>query len=121
MIVGVDIGTQSLKAVVTDDELKLVGEASSAYRPSCPRPGWAEQAPRLWEEALAPTIARALEAAGQTARSVHALGVCGQLDGCVAVDRAGQPLGSCIIWMDRRAAEAGAGHPAGGDPDVARP
>src|SRR5918994_921449 len=112
MIVGVDIGTQSLKAVVTDDELKLVGEASSAYRPSFPRPGWAEQAPRLWEEALAPTIARALEAAGQTARSVRALGVCGQLDGCVAVERAGQPLGSCIIWMDRRAEAEVAGLPA---------
>jgi xylulokinase len=112
MIVGVDIGTQSLKAVVTDDELKVVGEAASAYRASFPRPGWAEQDPRLWEEALAPTIARALDAAGQTVRSVRALGICGQLDGCVAVDRDGQPLGSCIIWMDRRAEAEIAGLPA---------
>jgi xylulokinase len=103
MIVGVDIGTQSLKAVVTDDDLKLQGEAASVYRPSFPRPGWAEQDPRLWEEALAPTIARALAAAGQSPRSVRALGVCGQLDGCVGVDREGQALGSCILWMDRRA------------------
>lgn len=112
MIVGVDIGTQSLKAVVTDDNLKLVGEASSGYRPSFPQPGWAEQHPRLWEEALAPTIARALETAGQTPRSVRALGVCGQLDGCIAVDREGRPLGSCIIWMDRRAEAEIAGLPA---------
>jgi xylulokinase len=103
MIVGVDIGTQSLKAVVTDDELQLLGEAASAYRPSHPRPGWAEQHPRLWEEALAPTIARALATAGQTPRSVRALGLCGQLDGCLAVDREGRALGPCIIWMDRRA------------------
>jgi xylulokinase len=103
MIVGVDIGTQSLKAVVTSDDLKLRGEASSAYRPSFPRPGWAEQHPRLWEEALAPTIGRALEVAGQTPRSVRALGICGQLDGCLAVDRDDRPLGPCIIWMDRRA------------------
>ena len=112
MIVGVDIGTQSLKAVVTDDDLKLVGEAASAYRPSFPRPGWAEQDPRLWEEALAPTIGRALEAAGQTPRSVRALGICGQLDGCLAIDREGHPLGPCIIWMDRRAEAEVAGLPA---------
>ncbi|HSA82845.1 MAG TPA: FGGY family carbohydrate kinase [Geminicoccaceae bacterium] len=112
MIVGVDIGTQSLKAVVTDDDLQPVGEAASAYRPSFPRPGWAEQDPRLWEEALAPTIGRALEAAGQTPRSVQALGICGQLDGCLAVDREGHALGPCIIWMDRRAAAEVAGLPA---------
>jgi xylulokinase len=112
MIVGVDIGTQSLKAVVTDDELKLVGEASSPYRPSFPQPGWAEQSPRLWEEALAPTIARALEAAGGSARSVRGLGICGQLDGCIAVDGAGLPVGPCIIWMDRRAEAEIAGLPA---------
>jgi xylulokinase len=112
MIVGVDIGTQSLKAVVTDDNLKLVGEASSAYRPTFPQPGWAEQHPRCWEEALAPTIGRALGAAGQSPRMVRALGVCGQLDGCVAVDREGRPLGSCIIWMDRRAEAEVAGLPA---------
>lgn len=112
MIVGVDIGTQSLKAVVTGDDLALLGEASTAYRPSYPRPGWAEQDPRLWEAALAPTIARALTAAGRLPQAVHALGICGQLDGCVAVDEGGRALGPCILWMDRRAEAEVAGLPA---------
>jgi xylulokinase len=103
MIVGVDIGTQSLKAVVTGDDLALLGEASSAYRPSFPRPGWAEQDPALWEAALAPTIGRALAAAGVAPGAVRALGICGHLDGCVAVGSDGQALGPCILWMDRRA------------------
>jgi xylulokinase len=34
---------------------------------------------------------------------VRALGIAGQLDGCVAVDADGRALGPCIIWMDRRA------------------
>jgi xylulokinase len=34
---------------------------------------------------------------------VRALGIAGQLDGCVAVDAEGRALGPCIIWMDRRA------------------
>lgn len=103
MIVGVDIGTQSLKAVVTDAELRPLGEASVAYAPSFPRPGWAEQEPRLWEEALAPAIGRALAAAGRRPGEVRALGVVGQLDGCVATDAAGRALGPCLSWMDRRA------------------
>ena len=49
---------------------------------------------------------------GQAPGSVRALGVCGQLDGCVALDRDGQPLGPCIIWMDRRAEAEIAGLPA---------
>ena len=103
MIVGIDIGTQSLKAVVTDDELRPRGQAAVAYRPSFPRPGWAEQDCRLWEQALGPAIGGALEAAGCAPASVRALGICGQLDGCLAVDRDGQALAPCIIWMDRRA------------------
>jgi len=43
MIVGIDIGTQSLKVVVADERFRALGEASRAYGISFPRPGWAEQ------------------------------------------------------------------------------
>jgi xylulokinase len=103
-IVGIDIGTQSLKAVVVaDDDLRVLGRAAQGYEPDYPRPGWAEQAPELWEAALAPAIGQALAAAGVTAGEVRALGIAGQLDGCLAVDEKGRPLGPSLIWMDRRA------------------
>lgn len=89
--------------MVTDDVLAPLGSAAIAYEPDYPRPGWAEQAPRLWEDALGPAIARALEAAGTAPGAVRALGIAGQLDGCLAVDAAGRALGPCLIWMDRRA------------------
>jgi xylulokinase len=103
MIVGVDIGTQSLKVAVTDAGLRVRGEAAMAYRPNFPRAGWAEQDPRLWELALGPTIARALSEAGATPAQVTAVGVCGQLDGCLAVNSKGRAVTPCLIWMDRRA------------------
>ncbi|HEX6092711.1 MAG TPA: FGGY family carbohydrate kinase, partial [Dongiaceae bacterium] len=103
MIVGIDIGTQSLKAAVTDGALGVRGEAAMAYRPNFPRSGWAEQDPRLWEHALGPTIARALAQAGVNPSQVTALGICGQLDGCLAVNRKGKAITPCLIWMDRRA------------------
>jgi xylulokinase len=102
-VVGIDIGTQSLKAVVADRELRIAGQASVAYGVSHPQPGWAEQDPMLWEKALPDAISGALRAAGIESREVAALAVAGQLDGCVAVGQDGLPLAPCLIWMDRRA------------------
>ncbi len=83
--------------------MSILGAAASAYRPDYPQPGWAEQSTALWEDALAPTIARALDSAGVAADAVRALGVAGQLDGCIPTGPDGKALGPCLIWMDRRA------------------
>jgi xylulokinase len=89
--------------VVVDRDLVPRGAASRPYGFDQPRPGWAQQDPMVWEEALGPALAEALERAGVAAGEVEALGVAGQLDGCIAVDKTGAPLGPCLIWMDRRA------------------
>src|SRR5688500_8043402 len=68
-----------------------------------PRPGWAEQDPRDWEHAVSAAVGVALAEAGITSGQVCALGVAGQLDGCLATDDAGEPRSPCLIWMDRRA------------------
>ncbi|HTN96980.1 MAG TPA: FGGY family carbohydrate kinase [Nordella sp.] len=107
MIVGIDIGTQSLKAVVLAPEMKIIGEHAVPYSPDFPQAGWAEQDPRLWEGALGPAIQAALARAGRKADEVKAIGIGGQLDGCVAIDVQGTPLHPCLIWMDRRADIAG--------------
>lgn len=103
-IIGIDVGTQSLKATVVEGDLRRVlGSASRCYDTHYPRPGWAEQDPRSWESALAPAIAEALAGAGAGPGDVSVIGVTGQLDGCVAVDNRNRPLGPCLIWQDRRA------------------
>lgn len=103
-VLGIDIGTQSLKAVVLGEDLEVLGWGSRAYQPDFPRPGWAEQNPQLWLSALRPAIAEALGAAGLAGADIAAMAVCGQLDGAVPVDASNRPLGPAIIWMDRRAA-----------------
>jgi len=92
MIVGVDIGTQSMEVVITDNHLTVLGEAASAYQPTFPKPGWAEQNPNDWEQALAPTIAQALDSAALKPGNIRALGIGEQLDGCVAIDKKGRPV-----------------------------
>lgn len=102
---GIDIGTQSLKAAILDDDLKLVATADRGYGPTYPNPGWAEQSSDLWLDALRPVIGQALAASRLTADDIKAVAICGQLDGCVPVDASGAALASAIIWMDRRATD----------------
>jgi xylulokinase len=103
VIAGIDIGTQGLKAVIVTGQLRVLGEATVGYGVSFPRPGWVEQDPRLWERALGRAISAALGEAGAHPREIKALGVAGQLDGCVAIGEDGLPLAHCLIWADRRA------------------
>lgn len=112
MFVGVDIGTQSLKVVVTDEHLAPKGSARRSYRPDFPQPGWAEQDPVVWERALRPAIGEALAAAGVGSGDIRGLGICSQLDGCIAVDESGEAIGPCLLWMDRRATDEVADIPA---------
>lgn len=106
MFLGIDIGTQSLKSVILDADLKVVGDGARAYAPICPGPDCAEQDPRTWEQALGPAIAEALDIADLKPNDISAIGLAGQLDGCLPVTANGEALGNCLIWMDRRASDA---------------
>ncbi len=74
MIIGADVGTQSLKVAVLDSSMRLLGQASESYRTNYPKPGWVEQAPNSWTEALGPAIAKALKAANVAPTDVEAIG-----------------------------------------------
>jgi xylulokinase len=103
MIIGADVGTQSLKVAVLDSGMRRLGQASEGYRTNYPKPGWVEQTPSSWTEALGPAIAKALKSANAAPTDVEAIGFTGQLDGCIAVNASGEALSPCLTWMDRRA------------------
>ncbi len=105
LVVGIDLGTQSLKAVVCDEHLHVLGAHAVPYPTRYPRPGWAEQDPTGWEAILAPAVAGALAAARVTSDDIAAVALAGQLDGCVAVAGDGSPLYPALIWQDRRAVD----------------
>jgi xylulokinase len=104
VIIGIDLGTQGAKAVLAGLDLSVAAQDAVPYSTSHPRPGWAEQEPAAWEAAVGRAVAGVLGRAGVDPGAVLAIGVTGQLDGCVAVGPDGRPLHPCLIWMDRRAA-----------------
>lgn len=105
LFLGLDIGTQSVKAVITDDRFRPVGAGSTPLRYDVQPGGAVEQNAGDWLAGLKPAIAAAIKSAGCQAEDIAALGTGGQLDGCVPVDANGDPLHPCLIWMDRRADE----------------
>ncbi|HXG39740.1 MAG TPA: FGGY family carbohydrate kinase, partial [Candidatus Limnocylindrales bacterium] len=104
-VLGVDLGTQSLKVLALDEAGRVRARAAATYPVSYPRPGWAEQDPCDWEAALAEALGRLLDESGIRGAEIGGIGVAAQVDGVVAVDDANRPLGPAPIWSDRRATE----------------
>lgn len=102
-VIGCDIGSQSLKAVLVSAEGKICGEASASYSIEYPQPAWAEQSVTSWVGALTQSVHSLLNQTGVSPQQVAAIGLGSQVDGVVAIDRRGQPLHPAMIWMDRRA------------------
>jgi len=57
-IVGIDIGTSGCKSLLIDDRGQVVARASEEYPLSIPKPGWSEQNPEDWWQAVKITVKR---------------------------------------------------------------
>ena len=102
LLIGIDSGTQSTKALVVDAKNgKVLGSGAQAYDliPNLP-PGAKEQHPHSWREATASAIRQALRGAKATASEVKAIGVSGQQHGFVPLDKAGEVIRPAKLWCD---------------------
>jgi xylulokinase len=99
LLIGVDIGTSTIKAILTTPEGQIVQRASVEYPTYYPNPGWAEQDPRDWWRGVVKAV-RMLNAASHG--HVAGIGVSGQGCAVTLVDRNGQVIRPAIIWMDTR-------------------
>ncbi|MDZ4159667.1 MAG: FGGY family carbohydrate kinase, partial [Anaerolineaceae bacterium] len=102
-VIGCDVGSQAVKAILVGVDGRIVGETGAAYTIDYPQPTWAEQSADSWTEAVMTAIAALREKTGVHPEQVRAIGLDGQVDGFVPIDQSGKPLRPAIIWMDRRA------------------
>ena len=102
-VIGADIGSQSVKAILLDPAGRELATAGQACTMSHPASGWAEQEPGQWQAGLAAAVRRLLTYSGIRPAEVTHLGLASQVDGVVPVDGALRPLRPAIIWLDRRA------------------
>lgn len=102
MLLGLDLGTGSVKALLLSLEGRVLGEGSAPYKVRAPRSGWAESDPEEWWSA---TIRAAGTAIGDHGEEVRAVGLSGQMHGVVLSGSDGRPLRDAILWADTRSTE----------------
>jgi ribulokinase len=115
-LLGVDGGTESIRAIVFDLEGRPKGSHASEYQTQFPKPGWAEQHPEDWWRAMGQAARGALAAGGIAPDQVIAMAVDTTCCSVVALDADGTPLRPAMIWMDVRSAAEAADVAATGDP-----
>lgn len=102
-VLGIDCGTQSLRAVVVDVNGKLIASASRQYPIDFPHVAWAEQDANDWWTAAREVVPKAVAEAGIDAKDIAGLSVDGTSCTVVVTKRDGTPLRPVILWMDQRA------------------
>ena len=113
---GIDLGTSAVKTVLVDHRQMVLASASVRLETARPQPGWSEQAPQDWWDAVCAAIDALRRDAVDAMRRVRGVGLSGQMHGLVLLDAAGRVLRPAILWNDQRASEEvvrlSAEHPA---------
>jgi ribulokinase len=103
-VIGIDGGTESIRVHVFALDGTCLSAASAPYPTRFPQPGWAEQSPEDWWQALGLAMRRALAESAVPRESVLALALATTSCTVVMLDAAGRPLAPALLWMDVRAA-----------------
>lgn len=101
LVIGVDVGTGSAKAVVLDPDGGVLGRGSASYPMQTPRPSLAEQHPGHWWAGVVAAVCHATQ--DVRADRVAAIAVSGQGAAVVLLDAAGFPVRPALIHLDQRA------------------
>jgi len=102
MYIGLDLGTSSLKAILVDDDERILAEHSVPLEVARPHDGWVEQDPAAWVSAARDAL-RAIREQHDCA-GLRGIGLSGHMHGATLIDAEGAVLRPCMLWNDTRAA-----------------
>lgn len=101
LIVALDVGTTTAKAIVVDPDSPFRLSAFREYRLSEPHPRWQVQAPSMVLRAIDEALKEAV--AGCRGRDVGVIGVGSAMHGLVGLDADMRPVTDILTWADTRA------------------
>ena len=102
LYIGIDLGTSAVKLLLMDGEGEIQNVVSKEYPIEFPQPGWSQQNPEDWRDAVLEGIPELLR--GFDAAQVAGIGVGGQMHGLVVLDEHDQVIRPAILWNDGRTA-----------------
>jgi xylulokinase len=107
LILGIDLGTSSVKAVLLDTGGAVLGIGQREYNIDVPSIGFAEQSPEEWWLSTIEAVRACVSDAGKNsgAVSVGAISFSGQMHGLVALGEGDKLVYPAVIWPDQRSAK----------------
>jgi xylulokinase len=101
-LLGIDLGTSSIKALLIDSAGKEIALAQQGYSIHIPHEGYAEQSPEVWWKAAVKVISEVLAISRIRSRDIKCIGLSGQMHGMVLLDKNNNLIRPAIIWCDQR-------------------
>ena len=98
--IGVDLGTSAVKLLLMEGNGKICNIVSNEYPLSFPQPGWSEQKPEDWWDAVVDGIKKLVD--GFDASEVAGISFGGQMHGLVILDENDNVIRPAILWNDGR-------------------
>ena len=102
LLLGIDIGTSNIKAVLAAPDGRVVAQAQTDYSLHKLKPGWVEQNPQDWWNGVVEVTRKAMQIAEAAPEQVAGIGASGQGCAVTLIDSAGAVVRPAIIWMDSR-------------------
>jgi len=102
VLLGVDLGTTTCKAVAYDVSGRKLIEYGVEYPTYYPKPLWAEQDPNDWFNSFVRAVRYVSEWVLRRGYDIRAMCITSQREGVVPLSRDGRALSNCITWMDCR-------------------
>lgn len=103
LLLGIDIGTTNIKAVLTTPDGLVMAQAHTGYPIYRPRPNWVEQDPEDWWQGAITVTREVMRMATAVPEQIVGIGISGQGCAVTLIDDAGKVVRPAIIWMDSRA------------------
>ncbi len=100
-VLGIDLGTSSVKVVLSDPAGTVLAQASRDYPVDRRHPGWAETDPADWWRAIRTAVTEVL--AAHPGADPAGIGLSGQMHGVVLCTADGTPVRPAVLWADARA------------------
>ncbi|MCS6939006.1 MAG: xylulokinase [Roseiflexus sp.] len=104
-LLGLDIGTTSARALLCDDNGRVLAVATSEYPLSTPQPLWSEQNPEDWWRGACEALRTVVTQASVAPEQIAGLGLTGQMHGSVFLDEHDRVIRPALLWNDQRTAE----------------
>ncbi|MGC2584091.1 MAG: glycerol kinase GlpK [Acidobacteriaceae bacterium] len=105
LILALDQGTTSSRAILFGHDARVVGVAQQEFRQIYPNVGWVEHDPYDILTSQLTSAVEVLGKAGVRPRDLAALGITNQRETTLIWDReTGKPIYNAIVWQDRRGA-----------------